>query len=762
MGKKSTRTDARGRFLLAGISPEATTLVVEGASANTERRQYGRFDIRIHPRAGRPVDLGFPVWMTPLDTKHTVRFAAPAKTEVVLKTPSIPGLEVRIPKGSVVRDEKGRPVTELGITAIPLDRPPFPLPENSVVPVFFTVQPGGTYVFPKGAQVIYPNYTREAPGTEVEFMDYDPKKKGWYVYGNGRVSADGKQVVPDAKRRVWAFHGAMFNTGQLPPWLTSWLKDTLDWLSGDPVELSTGMLTDSRTDLAVSDSLGSAEVTRTYWQGDTYKRAFGIGRDLIYNSFLHSAQPYREVDLYLPGGAKVHYTRTSPGTGWNDAVFEPLDTPSEFRGSKIYGGNGRWEIRFRDGSIWTYPQYAPLQQIQDRHGNTLKISRLNGTKGDITQITTPGGRWISFGYDTSHRIISARDNTGRTTGYTYDTAGRLETVTDPAGKVSRYTYDGTTNRVRTAVDARGVTYMSNTFDAAGRVKEQTLTEDWLTQRLSGRKVNWGQVGSSAALGCLTGMLGGAGNGGKFAGRVDCKNSFTGDTPVLMADGTRKPIKDVRVGDKVLATDPETGESGPREVSTLIQGSGDKALTDITVAAATEDGRPAKITATDGHPFWLPEVKEWTDAGDLRPGQWLRTSSGTWAQITAISHRTRSTAVYNLTVDDLHTYYALAGATPVLVHNSGLCDPPLKSLHPDSSLDKSSLDFWGKQDTEDILFSLRPGAKEALRVKPDGTIANGNTRIKVLRDRGYDVDSLPREPYGSSRPMTDEDFWNMGQ
>ncbi|MFJ6943304.1 RHS repeat-associated core domain-containing protein [Streptomyces wuyuanensis] len=476
VGEKSTRTDARGQFLLTGISPQATTVVVDGTSANTKSRQYGRFDIRIHPKAGQSVDLGFPVWMSPLDTKHTVRFDAPAKTDVVLRTPKIPGLEVRIPKGSVVRDDKGRPVTELGITAIPLDRAPFPLPKNTVVPVYFTVQPGGTYVFPKGAQIIYPNYTREAPGTRVEFLDYDPKKKGWYVYGHGQVSADGRQVVPDAKTRVWAFHGAMFNTDTLPPWLTGWLKDVLDWLSGDPVELSTGMLTDSRTDLAVSDPRGSAEVTRTYWQGDTHKRAFGIGRDLIYNSFLHSQEQYKEVDLYLPGGAKVHYTRTSPGTTWNDAVFEPLNSPSEFKGSKIYGGNGRWELRFRDGSRWTYGQYAPLGEIRDRHGNITKITRRNGSKGDITQITTPGGRWVSFTYDSEHRVTGARDNTGRTTSYTYDTAGRLDTVTDPAGKVSRYTYDGTSNRIATATDARGITYMTNTFDGNGRVKEQTLTE----------------------------------------------------------------------------------------------------------------------------------------------------------------------------------------------------------------------------------------------------------------------------------------------
>ena len=41
----------------------------------------------------------------------------------------------------------------------------------------------------------------------------------------------------------------------------------------------------------------------------------------------------------------------------------------------------------------------------------------------------------------------------------------------------------------------------------------------------------------------------------------CKvNSFTGDTKVLMTDGSRKPIRDVRIGDMVLATDPASGRS----------------------------------------------------------------------------------------------------------------------------------------------------------------------------------------------------------
>ncbi|MFZ4279140.1 RHS repeat-associated core domain-containing protein [Streptomyces rhizosphaericola] len=474
VGEKSSRTDPQGRFLLAGIDVHETTLVVDGSSANTRQRQYGRFDIHVRPKAGTTVDIGFPVWMTPLDTKHTVRFSAPATSDVVLKTPQIPGLEIRIPKGSVVRDEKGNAVTELGITAIPIDRPPFPLPQHSVVPVYFTVQPGGSYVFPEGAQVIYPNYTRAAPGTRVEFMDYDPEGKGWYVYGHGQVSRDGRQVVPDAKTKIWAFHGAMFNFNDLVPWDLPMLDDAIAWLSGDPVDLNTGLLTDSRTDLAVSGGNVAADVTRTYWQGDTQSRAFGIGRDLTYNAFFNSKVPYQEVDLYLPGGKKIHYVRTSPGNGVTDGVFAATGSPGDFQGSQVVWDGG-WKLKFRDGTTWFFPEYSALKEIRDRHGNTLKLTRLAG-RGEITRITSSDGNWISLAYDAAHRVREARDNTGRTTSYTYDTAGRLSTVTDPVGKVSSFTYDGTSNRIRTAKDARGITYMTNTFHPDGKIKEQILTE----------------------------------------------------------------------------------------------------------------------------------------------------------------------------------------------------------------------------------------------------------------------------------------------
>lgn len=48
-------------------------------------------------------------------------------------------------------------------------------------------------------------------------------------------------------------------------------------------------------------------------------------------------------------------------------------------------------------------------------------------------------------------------------------------------------------------------------------------------------------------------------------------------------------------------------------------------------------------------------------------------------------------------------------------------------------------------TTDILKnSLLPGQKDALKTRPDGTILDGHHRLYILRRRGVDVDTLPRE------------------
>ncbi|WTW14500.1 HINT domain-containing protein [Streptomyces sp. NBC_00019] len=166
-----------------------------------------------------------------------------------------------------------------------------------------------------------------------------------------------------------------------------------------------------------------------------------------------------------------------------------------------------------------------------------------------------------------------------------------------------------------------------------------------------------------ALGTGTGRL----IGGRLSKSGTCTKCFLAGTDVLMADGTTKDIEDVEPGDKVQATDPETGETGTREVTRLIITEDDKHFNELSIA--TDDGIE-KLTATNEHPFWSPSEDDWIETGDLGPGMTLLTDDGTTVIVTANRAYTKHATTYNLTVDDLHTYYVLAGDTPVLVHNSG--------------------------------------------------------------------------------------------
>jgi hypothetical protein len=71
-------------------------------------------------------------------------------------------------------------------------------------------------------------------------------------------------------------------------------------------------------------------------------------------------------------------------------------------------------------------------------------------------------------------------------------------------------------------------------------------------------------------------------------------------------------------------------------------------------------------------------------------------------------------------------------------------PPLKPLHPDSSLSRAKLERFARNSTGELVDSLKPGGEHSLKARPDGTMVDGHHRIKVLRDRGVDVDALPRE------------------
>ncbi|WP_432030824.1 HYD1 signature containing ADP-ribosyltransferase family protein [Streptomyces sp. 1222.5] len=57
-----------------------------------------------------------------------------------------------------------------------------------------------------------------------------------------------------------------------------------------------------------------------------------------------------------------------------------------------------------------------------------------------------------------------------------------------------------------------------------------------------------------------------------------------------------------------------------------------------------------------------------NAGDLHAGMTLQDPDGDSIQVAAVRHFVQKRLTYDLTVQGIHTYYVLAGAAPVLVHN----------------------------------------------------------------------------------------------
>jgi RHS repeat-associated protein len=482
IGHVSAQTDETGRFLLRSLAAGRQAMIIDGGTASKPNKPYAMFDTLVDIKAGHTNILPFKIWLPVIDRRNITRVPAPTPHELIATTPRMPGLEVHIPKGVYLKYPKGGLLSELTLTPIPVDRPPFPLPAGVSNGILFTLQMHGAKSSSMagrkgdGIRIIYPNYAGQAPGTRIDLWNYDSTGEGWYVYGKGTVTADGRQIVPDPGAELQSMHCATF-AGNAPPSG----KAPGNWCveGADPIDLSTGHFGYSKMDLFLPDVF-PIMLTHIYRQEDTVVRSFGIGTTHPYDMFLAGADhSYMYADLILPDGGRIHYDRISPGTGMLDMVLENTTAPTRFYKSRIvFNGDGyTWDLTLKDGTLYKF--FAPLGKlisIKDRNGNLITIERDYAQNHRINRIITNHGRWVEFTYDGINRITLAKDSIGRTIGYTYDTSGRLWKVTDVGAGVTEHTYDSS-GRMLTIKDPRGIVYLTNEYDSNGRVIKQTLADD---------------------------------------------------------------------------------------------------------------------------------------------------------------------------------------------------------------------------------------------------------------------------------------------
>jgi hypothetical protein len=141
-------------------------------------------------------------------------------------------------------------------------------------------------------------------------------------------------------------------------------------------------------------------------------------------------------------------------------------------------------------------------------------------------------------------------------------------------------------------------------------------------------------------------------------------SFTSTTEVVMADGSDKPLDEVRVGDQVETTDPATGKTTARAVSTVWV-KHDIDLMDVTVVSG---GVATTIHATQHHLFWDVTRKAWVEADNLAAKDQLRTDNGKTVTVSGTTIIPGATDMWDLTVSNNHDFYIDTTTTTVLVHN----------------------------------------------------------------------------------------------
>jgi RHS repeat-associated protein len=184
--------------------------------------------------------------------------------------------------------------------------------------------------------------------------------------------------------------------------------------------------------------------------------------------------------------------------------------------------------------------------------------------------------------------------------------------------------------------------------------------------------------------------------------------FVTGTPVQMADGSTKPIEEVKKGDQVLSSDPPDDDltvsdkaKHSRSVISKAQASA-KAVVRTFVNHSptlnlTVEGRES-VTTTAAHPFYV-EGRGFVKAGALALGNAIVTRAGPAVKINGIRYTGKTETVHNFEVEDYHTYFVGKINGGMWVHNqcpaspgrpapsnppsSGPTKPPTRGGPPDS-------------------------------------------------------------------------------
>ena len=200
----------------------------------------------------------------------------------------------------------------------------------------------------------------------------------------------------------------------------------------EPINVATGNMFTSHTDILITAREIPLELSRTYNSQDNFSGSFGYGwrsnYDIKLTEYPDTSCSVVEID------EKDVYTKYSKnfvnGTYTSSAgKYSVLTKNSDLT----------YSIVRKQGRILTFDTHGWLMKIQERNGNIINI--LRDFNGRITEVDDASGRKLLFTLDPLGRVTQTTDPANRIWTYAYDGDGNLIRVTDPLNNSTAYQYD---------------------------------------------------------------------------------------------------------------------------------------------------------------------------------------------------------------------------------------------------------------------------------------------------------------------------------
>jgi RHS repeat-associated protein len=485
-----TTSDAGGNFSLtnlptACIGPQLISY--NGSTATSPAGKYAGVNLSYTLTSGQVTTSPVLIHLPRIDNAETVQVQQNSPTDQVFNFQTIPGLSVTVYAGTTMSLDDGsqpNPFPLVGVD-IPVDRLPDQVPTSGMLTTFIVAFQPANAVASQPVAVTFPNPLNYAPGTTATLVTLDPTHGYMVPYGTATISSDGTVFVPDADPANpghayglvhFDWHGPL---GNPPPSVNPSTQCPCP-TAGKPVDLSSGVDVINSTDITLNGSRASISLTRTYRTLSTNPGPFGIGTGHNYNYQLNSGNS-SQIMLVMPDGNQLTLA-TQPNGTWSNSTIPMLlgavlSSPS----------SGTYNLRWKDGTVFAFktlarPGLEYLTSITDSNNNVTAISYVPGNPLQISQVTDPVGRALTFSYDSpvTNRVTSITDPIGRSVQYAYNSQGTLAQVTDLAGGVTSYFYDSQ-NRLTQVTDPRRNVIAQNLYDANGRVIQQTQADGGVIQ-----------------------------------------------------------------------------------------------------------------------------------------------------------------------------------------------------------------------------------------------------------------------------------------